>query len=209
MERNQYNSDNKQINEKKNSYNKETAKIRPAVLEDANAIIEIYNPYILNTTITYEYKPLTVKEMSRRMKKYMVQYPWLVIEKEKEVIGYAYAAPYHERAAFQWDCEISVYVSQKQQGLGIGTILLKELLDVLKKLGYCNVYSLIDYPNLASEKLHKKFGFKQVGIYENIGFKHGAWRSLLSLSLCLSKLQMPGGIEKNWTLYTNILKIDL
>lgn len=172
--------------------------IRPATTEDAKDILAIYEPYILNSTITYEYDKIPLEDFRLRMKNIMEKHPYLVYVVEGDIAGYAYASPHLERAAFAWDCEVSVYLSPKYQKHGIASILYKELLEIVEKQGYKNIYSLIDYPNEASFALHKKFGFAELGIYKNTAYKFGAWRSLQVLEKNLGDLSEPKEILDDW-----------
>lgn len=173
--------------------------IRAAVLADASAITEIYNPYIETTTITYEYETISPCEMKQRMETVMECYPWLVLEADEQLKAYAYASEFQKRAAFQWSCEVSVYVAQGETGNGYGTALYRKLLTLLQKQGYRNIYALIDAPNLASETLHKRFGFADTGFFEHTGYKLGAWRSLLALCLKFPETETPPlPVRTNW-----------
>lgn len=153
--------------------------IRLATLEDASEILSIYEPYILNTAITFETEMISVEAFKERMAKIQAQYPWLVYEKDGKIIGYAYATSYRERAAFAWDCEASVYVGEEAHRKGIATKLYLELFEWLNKQGYYNIYAFIKYPHESSVKLHNKFGFREVGIFYKTGYKMGKWWDVL------------------------------
>lgn len=178
--------------------NEKMTGIRPATLEDAQDILEIYEPYILNTTITYEFDKIPLEDFKLRMESIMKKHPYLVYEVEGEIAGYAYASPHLERAAFAWDCEVTVYLSPKFQGHGIASKLYEVLLAIVEKQGYKNVYSLIDYPNDASYALHKKFGFTELGTYKNTAYKFGAWRHLQVLEKRFGDLSEPKKINDDW-----------
>lgn len=153
--------------------------IRPATLKDAEAILSIYEPYILNTAITYETETLSVEAFRERMTRIMLKFPYLVYEVDGKIAGYAYASSYRERAAFAWDCEISVYVADEYQRRGIASKLYDELFKRLVELGYYNVYAFITYPHDCSVELHRKFGFREVGIFYKTGYKMGRWWDLI------------------------------
>jgi phosphinothricin acetyltransferase len=155
--------------------------IRMAVEGDAKAIVDIYRPYILNTAITFEYEEISVEDFIKRMKIVQEQFPWLVCEVDGEVVGYAYCAKFKERAAFAWDCECSVYIKESAHRMGIATALYTKLIELVKRQGYYNIYSLITYPHESSVALHKKFGFREVGIYKKTGYKMGQWWDLIVL----------------------------
>ncbi|MDF2510495.1 MAG: sortase-like acyltransferase [Herbinix sp.] len=160
-------------------------KIRLATGEDAAAILSIYEPYILNSAITFETETISIEDFKRRMAKVQGQFPWLVYEEEGRVVGYAYASSYRERAAFAWDCECSVYIAKEAHRKGIATKLYLELLDRLKAQGYYNVYAFITYPHDSSVELHKKFGFREVGIFYKTGYKQGKWWDLIVMEKAL------------------------
>jgi len=155
------------------------AMIRMANVEDVPAILAIYEPYILNTAITFEYETIGIETFQKRMETVQKQFPWLVYEQEGKVIGYAYCSRFKERAAFDWDCECSVYIDEKAHRKGIATALYTKLFELMQKQGYYNIYALITYSHESSVSLHRKFGFTDVGIYKKTGYKMGKWWDLL------------------------------
>lgn len=181
-----------------NTKNEKMTGIRPATLEDAKDILAIYEPYILNTTITYEYDKIPFEDFKLRMESIMKKHPFLVYEVEGEIAGYAYASPHLERAAFAWDCEVTVYLSPTYHKRGIASELYRVLLHVVEKQGYKNVYSLIDYPNESSFALHEKFGFTELGIYKNTAYKFDAWRDLQVLEKRFGDLSEPSELDNDW-----------
>ncbi len=153
--------------------------IRMANLEDAEEVYKVYEPYILNTVITFEYDKVPVEVFRERMKNVMDKFPWLVCLIDGEIAGYAYCSPHLERAAFGWDCECSVYLNEKYHRRGIGTALYEALFHIVEQQGIYNIYSLICIPHESSVALHKKYGFTEVGTYYNTAYKLGKWRHLL------------------------------
>jgi phosphinothricin acetyltransferase len=153
--------------------------IRMATLEDVSAILAIYEPYILNTAITFEYETPSEEAFRKRMEAVLMQFPWLVYEEEGKIAGYAYCARFKERAAFDWDCECSVYIDEKAHRRGIATALYTKLFELVEKQGYYNIYALITYSHESSVYLHKKFGFTEVGVYKKTGYKMEKWWDLL------------------------------
>lgn len=172
--------------------------IRAAKADDAEQILDIYRPYIKDTTITYEYEDIPVSTFRKRMEGIMEKYPWLVYEEDGKIVGYAYASEHRERAAFAWDCEISVYLSPEHHRKGIAGRLYEKLFEIMKEQGFVNVYALIDYPNEASQKLHEKFGFHDMCIYRDTAYKFGAWRSLLVMEKRLAGTERPRKICIDW-----------
>lgn len=155
--------------------------IRMAVLEDAKEIYAIYEPYILNTVVSFEYDKVPLEVFAERIQKVSARYPWLVYTVEGEIAGYAYCSLHRERAAYAWDCECSVYIKDTYHKQGIGTALYKALFELVEAQGIYTIYSLICVPNEGSVALHKRFGFTEVGTYYNTAYKFGEWRDLLVL----------------------------
>ncbi|MCE0534354.1 N-acetyltransferase family protein [Kineosporia rhizophila] len=153
--------------------------IRPATPEDAAACAAIYAPYVRETTISFEEEPPTPDEMATRMASAQQGHAWLVLEDDSgRVVGYAYGNRLGVRAAYRWSCEVSVYLDQERRGKGGGRALYEELLQRLEDRGYRQAMALVSVPNEASDRLHKAMGFRQVGLHENVGFKHGRWLSV-------------------------------
>ena len=169
--------------------------------KDAQRLVDIYNPYIEKTTITYEYDKLTREQFLERINSIVKDYPYIVIEDEGEVIGYAYASSFNERAAYQWDADLAIYLDMDKKGKGVGSLIFGKLLDILTKMGFINAYSLIDIPNNASEALHKKFGFKKTGTYDHSAWKFDKWLDMGIYSKCLSDSSEPKNIDHDWKKY--------
>lgn len=142
---------------------------------DATAIAEIYRPYVLETAISFETDAPSPETMQERISRASENFPWLAYEKEGAVLGYAYAAPWKDRSAYQWSVETSVYVRQGHHGQGIGRALYKDLLQRLKDQGRVNVIGGIALPNEGSVALHESMGFKPVARFKEVGFKFGQW----------------------------------
>lgn len=153
--------------------------IREANVQDFEQIEKIYNYYIENSVITFEEEFVTAQDMIERFKKIKnSKLPWIVAYKEAEILGYAYAHFWHERSAYRFTVEPSIYLNPKYIGNGIGKALFKELLSQLKSLGIKNALSLITVPNEASIALHEKLGFEKVGLLPDVGFKFDKWLSV-------------------------------
>lgn len=152
-------------------------KIRLAKISDASSLLKIYSQYI-DTTITFEYTLPTVSEFENRIENIIKDYPYLVCEEEGQILGYAYAHRYMERAAYQWNVEMSVYLDKSYISKGLGKKLCLTLIEILKFQGIKTVYSLITSPNTKSEKLHLSLGFKKIGEYHKTGYKCGNWHGV-------------------------------
>ena len=153
-------------------------KIRPANENDAKGILDIYAPYISDTSYTFESEVPSVSEFAARITSYLERWPWLVCEAEGKIAGYAYASRYRERIGYQWSIECSVYVHDDYLGKGVGFALYKPLFEILKEQGYRNVYAVINLPNERSVRFHEKFGFSYLTTYKNVGYKLGKWKNV-------------------------------
>lgn len=149
--------------------------MRPARPEDASEILKIYEPYIKKTTITFEYEVPSLEEFRGRMTGIIGAYPYLVCEADGKILAYAYAHRFHERAAYQWDAELSVYVEEEHMGLGMGKALYHALMELLKLQNVKNAYALVTSPNERSEALHLGMGFRLEGLNRETGYKMGKW----------------------------------
>jgi L-amino acid N-acyltransferase YncA len=152
--------------------------VRPATGADADACVEVYRPYVLDTVITFETRPPTVEDMAARIVAARVMHEWLVLEVDGEVAGYAYAQQFNSRAAYQWSVETSVYMAHDRLRIGGGRMLYAELLSRLTRRGFRRAFAGIAQPNEASNALHETFGFRPVGRYQRVGFKLGAWHDV-------------------------------
>jgi len=152
--------------------------IRLATADDAPAIAGIYGPYCDMTVISFEEKAPTAEEMARRVAAIGSSKPWIVLEDESRIIGYAYASPHHERAAYRWSVSTAIYISGDHHRRGAGRALYTTLFALLSSLGYRQATAGITLPNPASVGLHAAFGFAPVGVYRRIGYKMGAWHDV-------------------------------
>lgn len=153
-------------------------RVRDATADDAAACAAIYAPYVTGTTVTFETEPPDAAEMARRIAKAQVRHAFFVLEEGGEVVGYAYAGPFKERAAYRWSCEVSVYLGQDRRGRGGGRRLYEALLERLTVRGYRMAAAGMTQPNEASARLHEALGFEPVGTYRAIGWKFGAPRDV-------------------------------
>lgn len=152
--------------------------IREAEVVDAEAIQRIYNPYIEETSITFEVAPITCEEMAHRIQDIQSRYPFLVAEQEGKVIGYAYASPYNEREAYRYTCDLSLYLDKNYRSQGIGSQLLEEIITRLKEQKIRNLVSLIVSHNEASVQFHEKHHFVSFGELKNAGYKFDEWQDI-------------------------------
>lgn len=162
--------------------------IRLATVDDAEAVAEIYRPYVESTVISFEVVAPTADEMRSRMSSVLARLPWLIFEEGGRVVGYAYASPHHVRAAYQWSVDTAVYVDQVCHRKGVGRQLYSALFPMLVRQGFVHAYAGITLPNTKSVGLHEALGFVPVGVYRNVGFKRGQWHDVGWWSLALQPL---------------------
>ena len=151
--------------------------IRFAAETDAPALLAIYAQYI-ETGITFEYQLPTPEEFAQRIREFGGTYPYLVCEESGRIVGYAYAHRQAERAAYQWNAELSVYLDRDHTGTGLGKRLYHALMELLLLQGVRTVYALVTLPNEKSEGLHRSMGFRLMGVQRSTGYKAGAWRDV-------------------------------
>lgn len=181
--------------------------IRMATPDDAMALLKIYEYYVKETAITFEYDVPSVEEFRGRIEKVLEKYPYLVIESDthsekranaplnddvttntssKEILGYAYASSFHEREAYKWCAEMSIYLKKDQRRSGLGRMLYEDLERRLKDMGYLNLNACIGYPDeedehltFASVRFHEKMGYSMVGEFHKCGYKFGRWYNMV------------------------------
>ena len=152
-------------------------KIRPAAPEDLPAIQAIYAHHVVNGLASFEEQPPALDEIRRRHAEVQGRgLPWLVADFGGAVAGYGYCAPYRLRSAYRHALEDSVYVRPDMQGRGVGTAILRELIERCEALGYRQLVAVIgDSAHAASINLHANLGFLRVGTLRSVGFKLGRW----------------------------------
>lgn len=154
----------------------ERVSIRPATGEDVEQIVEIYNHYVLNSTITFEEAPVDAPEMARRIFDVRsIPLPWLIATSDSDVVGYAYASKWRARAAYRFSTEATVYLRAGHVHKGIGSELYRHLIAALQAAGVHAVIGGVALPNDPSLRLHEKLGFEKVAHFREVGFKFGRW----------------------------------
>lgn len=150
--------------------------IRSATPADAAAIAGIYNYYITDTIVTFEETTVTGGEMAGRIAAVLgAGHPWLVVEDQGAVVGYAYASAWKGRCAFRFSLETTVYLQHGAMGRGLGAALYRQLIARLRELKYHVAIGGIALPNDASVRLHEKLGFRKVAHFTEVGYKFGRW----------------------------------
>jgi L-amino acid N-acyltransferase YncA/putative methionine-R-sulfoxide reductase with GAF domain len=164
------------------------ALIRAATEEDMRAVTEIYAHHVLHGTATFEIDPPDLAEMDKRRLEILDHgLPYLVAKVEGAVAGYAYAGLYRTRAAYRFTVEDSIYIHPGFVARGLGKLLLARLLESCQARGSRQMIAVIgDSLNIASIRLHERFGFRKVGVFEAVGRKFGRWLDtvLMQRALC-------------------------
>ncbi len=166
--------------------------IRPVRPSDAEAICRIYNHYVLHTIVSFEEEAVAPEEMARRIAGVAAAgLPWLVLEEEGLLIGYAYATPWKTRRGYRYAVESSVYLEAPAGGKGYGSRLYAELLAELRSRPLRTVIGGIALPNEASVGLHEKLGFRKVAHFERVGWKCETWVDVGYWQLSLAEDEGP------------------
>ncbi|MDN2453906.1 GNAT family N-acetyltransferase [Lactobacillus sp. UCMA15818] len=161
-------------------------KIRLVTLADAPALLHIYQYYVQQTAITFEYDTPTIEEFEKRIRNISLGYPYLVAYADNKILGFAYLSSFHPRAAYIWSAEISIYLSHDVQHHGIGTLLYNELEKIAAAQNILNINACISLPKttdthlpMSSIYFHKKNGFKKVAHFHDVGYKFNTWFDMI------------------------------
>lgn len=165
--------------------------IRQATSRDIPDMLEIYNHYVANSTVTFDEDALTLKEMRAKFRHVNdeLHYPWLVAVSPRGMIfGYTYVTPWKQKSAYRFTVEDSIYLSPAATGKGIGKALMARMLDDAARAGIKEVIAVIaDQGAEASIAMHTSFGFKDIGHMGKVGFKFGRWLGTVMMQKSLKK----------------------
>lgn len=165
--------------------------IRMATPADAPAICAIYAPFITGAATSFEQEVPSAQEMQQRIADTQTMHPWLVLDVDGTVAGYAYAGLHRKREAYQWATETSVYVAEDFRKRGVATALYTTLLHLLKVQGFQVVFAGMTLPNPGSAGFHAAMGFREFAVYERVGYKFGQWWATSWWRLELAKAAVP------------------
>lgn len=149
--------------------------IRAVKSSDASQICDIYNYYIAETIATFEEDCLKSEDIEERISAISLKYPWIVLEENNEILGYAYASSWKTRAAYKNTAEVTVYLKPNVTGKGLGKKLYTALIEEMKQRMFHVLMGVISLPNDASVSLHEKFGFKKAAHFNEVGYKFNKW----------------------------------
>ena len=160
--------------------------IRKATREDAERLLEIYAYCVENTAITFEYDVPSLEEFNDRIDRTLKEYPYLVLQEDEVIHGYAYAGAFVGRAAYRHSCETTIYLDHDSKGRGYGRRLYAALEQALKDIGILNMYACIadpveedGYLTRDSEQFHHHLGFTKVGTFHKCGYKFDRWYNII------------------------------
>lgn len=162
--------------------------IRTATADDAVELLSIYAPYVTDTAITFEYDVPSVGEFKSRIENTLKAYPYLAAICGNKIVGYAYASPFKERAAYDWSVETTVYVRRGMQKSGIGKVLYSSLETTLAAQNITNLNACIAYPGGGnsdkylspnSVEFHEHFGYRRVGEFQKCAYKFDRWYNMI------------------------------
>ena len=186
--------------------------IRLATEADLPAILEIYAPYVLHTTVTFEYNVPTLSEFTARFQKITAQFPWLVWEEQGKILGYAYGSAPFERAAYSWTGEPSIYLAPDARHKGIGRRLYAALEELMKLQGYRLLLAIITEENANSLAFHVRMGYTFRAQFPACALKFGRWLGITWMEKELFSGEIPSkapipfpAIVKNNRNFTKIL----
>ncbi len=187
-------------------------RIEKVTPEDAAELLAIYEPYVRDTAITFEYDAPTLGDFRDRIINISAKYPYIKAVDNGEILGYAYANTFKDRRAYDWSVETTIYVKQGRQGTGIGKALYNELENALKNMGILNLNACIAMPvkendpylTEASYHFHKKMGYTLVGRFHNIGYKFNSWYDMIWMEKMLGEHKAsPADVQfGKWTVGT-------
>lgn len=153
---------------------------------DAEAITRIYNPYVTDTTISFENEPLTVERMKERIADLSGEFPYYVsLDDDGRVTGFCYAHPWKARVAYNPTLETTIYLAPEAHGRGMGRALMERLIADCRERGFVSLIACITADNLASCRFHESLGFSRVSFFRSVGLKFGRLLDVVDYQLML------------------------
>ncbi len=161
--------------------------IRQATVGDTAELLKIYDYYVKNTAITFEYDTPSNEEFSGRIASISGKYPYILAERDGEILGYSYISSFVGRMAYDCSAETTIYLKPEIRRCGVGRRLYKAIEDIAKKQGVLNLYACIGYPNgeddeyltRNSAEFHEHMGYHLVGTFTKCGNKFGRWYDMI------------------------------
>ena len=183
--------------------------IRMATQADIPAILDIYDPYVLHTAVSFEYSVPTLEEFTERFRTITAQFPWLVWEEAGKILGYAYGSLPFGRAAYRWCASSSIYLAPQAQGRGIGRKLYEALEAILTEQGYRKTYAIITSDNPGSLRFHRQTGFRFLAEFPDCGIKFNKLYSVVWMEKTLKTGEIPDNFPKPVNQIVNVNRFFL
>ena len=182
---------------------KEPICVRAAMPQDAEQLLEIYTPFVISedcsvSNVSFELTAPSLAEFRQRIVDISSKYPYLVGEKDGQILGYVYCHPYRERLAYQWSVEVTIYLAPAGQGKGLGRLLYETMEKLLCLQGVTMAYSCITVGNDHSIKMHEALGYRLIGTFTNSGYKNGQWLDTVWLEKQLQPCPKQPDNIKSW-----------
>ena len=182
---------------------KEAICVRAATPQDAEQLLEIYTPFVISedcsvSNVSFELTAPSLAEFRQRIVDISSKYPYLVGEKDGQILGYVYCHPYRERLAYQWSVEVTIYLAPAGQGKGLGRVLYETMEKLLCLQGVTMAYSCITVGNDHSIKMHEAVGYRLIGTFTNSGYKNGQWLDTVWLEKQLQPCPKQPDNIKSW-----------
>lgn len=152
--------------------------LRTARSEDLPQVLAIYNHYVANSTVTFDEQPMSLADLESKFAQLQrLGFPFIVAEDPaQQLLGYAYVAPWKAKAAYRFTVELSIYLDPAAAGKGVGTAIMAELIERCRQAGIKELVAVIaDHGAEASVRLHRAFGFEEVGRLGGVGYKFERW----------------------------------
>ena len=160
--------------------------VRMARPEDAQAMADIFRPYVLETAVAFEYNPPGAEHFRALMEDRMRKYPFLVTEEDGQVTGYLYVSPFKARPAYDWAIETSIYIRQDCRGKGYGRLLHDRMEELLKRQNILSMYACIAYTEVEdqylvnhSKRFHAHMGYELTATFPKCGYKFNKWYDII------------------------------
>lgn len=182
---------------------KEAICVRAATPQDAEQLLEIYTPFVISedcsvSNVSFELTAPSLAEFRQRIVDISSKYPYLVGEKDGQILGYVYCHPYRERLAYQWSVEVTIYLAPAGQGKGLGRLLYETMEKLLCLQGVTMAYSCITLGNEHSIKMHEALGYRLIGTFSKSGCKNGQWLDTVWLEKQLQPCPKQPDNIKSW-----------
>lgn len=160
--------------------------LRIAKEDDMASVLEIVNYEIQNTTAIWDYETRTIEQQLAIIReKEEKNFPFIVALKDDKIVGFGTYGFFRHKIGYRFTVEHSVYVHKDFHGNGIGSLLLKELIEIARNQKLHTMIGVIDSENRGSIVFHQKLGFEIVGNIKQTGYKFDRWLDSVFMQLFL------------------------